>query len=254
MNDLRKFPRLEVKGSVKYRIPGNMDISIASLKNISAGGLCLLSTVDIAEGARINLEFGLPGDMNPVMAIGEVRWSEKIEPPAGRFTHRLGILFIEISGAKKQRITDFVVQRMKAQVREEIKEESPAPSRRMSLLVIDDDKVVLKLVEAIFKENFNVITASDGYMGIEKAKEWRPDLILLDIVMPDLDGFSTLMLLKDFPETANIPIIMLSMLRQKSKIFQAIQHGATDYIIKPFTSESLFRKIQKVITSTSGKG
>jgi CheY-like chemotaxis protein len=246
MSDKRRYPRLEIKGSVKIRVPETMDISIASLKNISAGGLCLMSVEGLTEGGVLNLEFGLHGDKNPIVAKGFVKWSELMEPPSGRFTHRVGIEFIEIDEEKQRQITEFVIQRMRDQMRDEIKAEKPVVSRRMTLLVIDDDRVVLKLVEDIFRDSFNVITASDGYAGIEKAKEWRPDLILLDIIMPDLDGFSTLMLLKDFPETADIPVIMLSMLRQKSKIFQAIQHGASDYIIKPFTSESLFRKIRKV--------
>jgi len=170
-----------------------------------------------------------------------------MEESEGRFTHRVGVEFIEISEKRRQAITGFVVNRLRSQVNREIRDEKPPINRRLSMLVVDDDRVVLKLIEEIFKDSFNVITARDGYAGIEKAREWRPDIILLDIVMPDLDGFSTLMLLKDFPETANIPVIMLSVLRQKSKIFQAVQHGAHDYALKPFTAESLLRKIRKVL-------
>ncbi|MFA6448104.1 MAG: response regulator [bacterium] len=249
MSDKRQFPRIEVKGMVKYRVPENMDISMASLKNISAGGICLLSEYDILEGAKLSIEFGLPGDTKPVIGLGEVRWVERIEPPMGRFRFRIGVQFVKISPDKERAVLDYVVKRLKSQVHDEIIEPDKAlpARRRLNMLIIDDDKVVLKLVEDIFADSFHVITANNGYIGIEKAKEWRPDLILLDIIMPDLDGFSTLMLLKDFPETKGIPVIMLSVLREKSKVFQAMQHGASGYILKPFTAESLLRKIRKVI-------
>ncbi len=250
MNDKRKYPRLDIKGSVKYRIPENMDISMASLKNISGGGICLLAEHDLKENTTVTLELMLPGDSNPIIAGGEVRWCDALEQPLGRFSHCIGIQFVKIDDDKRKAIISFVVRRLKSQVREEmtaVQEKTGPETKKSKLLIVDDDKVVLKLVQDIFQENFTVITASNGYQGIEKAREWQPDLILLDIIMPELDGFSTLMLLKDFPETANIPVIMLSVLREKSKVFQAMQHGATAYILKPFTAESLFRKIRKVV-------
>jgi CheY-like chemotaxis protein len=249
MNDKRQYPRVEIKGGVKFRVPENMDISMASLKNISTGGVCLLAEHDIMEGTKLSIEFGLPGAANPIIGLGEIRWVERIEPPMGRFLFRVGVQFVRIDEEKEKAIRDFIVNRLRLQVHDEIPQpEKSKPGRRqLNMLIIDDDKVVLKLVEDIFKESFHVITANNGYIGIEKAKEWRPDLILLDIIMPELDGFSTLMLLKDFPETKDIPVIMLSVLREKSKVFQAMQHGASGYILKPFTAESLLRKIRKVI-------
>ena len=245
-----------MKGAAKYRVPDTMDISLASIKNVSAGGLCLLCKHEFEEGKIVSFEFEIAGDAKPIRADGEIRWCEKISPPTGVYSHRIGVLFTKIDDKKQNEITNFVVRRLKAQVKEQIEEiddgtegTTDEERSRPTILVIDDDKVVLKLVENIFQESFNVITASNGYIGIEKAKEWRPMLILLDIVMPELDGFSTLMLLKDFEETKNIPVIMLSIVRQKGKIFQALHHGADDYILKPFTVESLLRKIKKFTDS-----
>lgn len=255
MDDKRRYPRIDMKGTVRYRVPENMDISMASIKNVSGGGLCLLTEHDIMEGATLTLEFLLPGSQKPIIALGEVRWIERVDPPIGKFGFRIGVQFLKIDDEKQNALTDFVVRRLKSQVKEELppQEKTDEGKRRLTMLIVDDDKVVLKLIEEIFKGSFNVITANNGYIGIEKAKEWRPDLILLDIIMPDLDGFSTLMLLKDFPETSGIPVIMLSVLREKSKVFQAMQHGASGYILKPFTAESLLRKIKKVMKNAAAE-
>ena len=143
-----------------------------------------------------------------------------------------------------------MVKRLKERVREELERVKPQKEyKRRSILVIDDDKVTLSMVKEVFSDEFNVVTARDGHEGIEKAIEWRPDIILLDIIMPDMDGFSTLMLLKDIDETRDIPVMMFSVVREKSKIFQAIRDGAQDFILKPFTPESLLVKIRKTLYS-----
>lgn len=245
----RRFPRVDVKSPVKFRIPtAKMDISMASIKNISGGGLCLLTNTTLKNGQIIQLEFGLPSDHATVIAMGEVAWVTDVAEPGLKYKFQIGVSFIEIDKQKQKDINRFVITRLKARVKEEIeKGERKKGGQRHSILAIDDDKLTLELIKNVFGDEFNVITASDGYDGVEKARVWRPDLILLDIVMPDMDGFSTLMLLKDFDETRDIPVLMLSMLRDKSKIFQAIRGGAQDYVLKPFSAESLLVKIKKIM-------
>lgn len=254
----RKFPRYELmKGRVRYKAPSSqMDIGMASIKNISGGGLCLLTVDKIENGLTLHVDFELPEEKLGASALCKVVWVDELEQAIDeeemQYKYQIGVKFLEIDRKVKEEIIHLVVKRLKTRVQEELKrrdEEAGAVDvgRIYSILVIDDDKVTRKMVEDVFAPEFNVITAADGHEGVQKALEWQPDLILLDIIMPDMDGFSTLMLLKDMEETRDIPVMMLSMVRQKSKIFQAIRDGAQDFIIKPFTAERLLNKIRKSI-------
>ena len=236
-------------GQAKFRVPTKaMDIGMASIKNVSGGGLCLLTNDDLENGQIIQVEFKLTKDKINIIAMCEVVWVETMAEENVPFKFQVGIKFIEIDKSQQDEITNFVISRLKNRIKKELEKEQPKPGKeRYTLLVVDDDKVTLSLISNVFGDEFNVITASDGHDGVQKALEWQPDLILLDIIMPDMDGFSTLLLLKDIEETKDIPVIMLSVVREKSKIFQAIREGATDFILKPFTAENLHVKIQKTI-------
>jgi len=253
-SEKRRHPRVALKGSVRFRVPDQMDISMASIKNISDGGLCLLTEDKIAAGEILSLEFAVPGEPGATLCVGEVRWVEDMEEPQGRFKHRIGIEFLEIGHEKRKRIKGLVVGHLKSQVHDEVTKGKNESDKRPSILIIDDDRVTLNLINDVFKDEFDVMTADGGRKGIELAREWKPSIILLDIIMPDMDGFSTLMNLKEFPETADIPVVMLSVVRDKQKVFQAIQYGAKDFMIKPFTSETLIQKIRKFSKEQEEKG
>ena len=251
MTEKRQYPRFELQAPIRFKVPTQrMDISMASIKNISGGGLCLLVNKKIELGQILQVEFVLPSDKTNIIAKCEVVWVDELgEESEGGYKYQLGIKFIEIDKQQQKAVNRFVVMRLKTRVREELDLVRPKqkPLERHKILVIDDDKVTLGMVKEVFSDEFDVITARDGHEGIEKAREWRPDIILLDIIMPDMDGFSTLMLLKDIEETRDIPVMMFSVVREKSKIFQAIRDGAQDFILKPFTPENLLLKIRKTL-------
>ncbi len=101
------------------------------------------------------------------------------------------------------------------------------------ILIIDDSKLVLKMTSDILKKDrHNIITAQSGKEGIELAKTGNPDLIILDIVMPDIDGYDVLKELKKDEFTKNIPVIMYSSKTRKEDILLAMKLGVTDYISK----------------------
>ncbi|HOO55700.1 MAG TPA: response regulator [bacterium] len=118
---------------------------------------------------------------------------------------------------------------------------------RKTILAVDDDPVVLEAVKMTFANNFNVITAKDGHEAIEMVGQYRIDLILLDVMMPGFDGFSTLMLLKDLPESRDIPVIMLTAVGKKDKVVSAFRDGASGYVLKPFKEDALRAKIESVL-------
>jgi len=120
--------------------------------------------------------------------------------------------------------------------------------KRNLLLVIDDDIQILDLVGKIFDNSeFDVLRVSDGRDGIKIAKEHNPSIILLDILMPNLDGIMTCNILKRNIKTKNIPIIFLTGVSTKDNILKAIKAGASDYIVKPFLPIDLLTKVRKTI-------
>ena len=119
------------------------------------------------------------------------------------------------------------------------------------ILIIDDDPTVRELMRRqLERDGFEVHSASDGKEGITKAREIKPDLITLDILMPDLDGWSVLRSLKADPEVSSIPVVMASILDEKNKGFSL---GAADYLSKPLERERLIGSIRNLIGEGEGK-
>jgi CheY-like chemotaxis protein len=101
------------------------------------------------------------------------------------------------------------------------------------ILLIEDEVLILRMYEKIFSyEGFTVITAENGIDGIEKAKVNKPSLILLDIMMPKMDGLRVLELLKQEPLTQNIPVVILTNLSSDVVIKDAFAKGAAGYLVK----------------------
>ena len=117
------------------------------------------------------------------------------------------------------------------------------------ILLIEDDPFLLDMYSTKFKEvGFDIEVAQDGEMGISKAKEIMPDLILLDVVLPKKDGFEVLKALKSDGQTAKIPVVMLTNLGLESDVKRGLELGAQSYIIKAhFTPTEVVAKIKEVL-------
>lgn len=117
------------------------------------------------------------------------------------------------------------------------------------ILVVDDDKNIIQTLKMRLETNgYKVMTASNGQEGLEKAKEAPPDLILLNIMMPQLNGIMTTLKLKGAAQTKSIPIIIMTGIKEREEMILAKHVGATDYITKPFDSAELLRKIEKLLS------
>ena len=120
-----------------------------------------------------------------------------------------------------------------------------------TILVVDDDADILDLLEmSITSDGFNVITAANGPNALSKAKANAPDLILLDLMMPDMDGIEVINRLKADSGTRTIPVIMLTARTQTSEKIQGLSEGADDYITKPFDLKELTARIEAVLGRT----
>lgn len=117
------------------------------------------------------------------------------------------------------------------------------------ILIIEDDKFLRELIsQKISKQGYIVVEAIDGEDGIEEFKKEKPDLVLLDLILPGIDGFEVLSQIKSNAELSNTPVIILSNLGQKEDIEKGINLGADDYLIKAhFTPNEIIEKIDKVM-------
>jgi len=117
-----------------------------------------------------------------------------------------------------------------------------------NILIIEDDAFLRDLIsKKLSSADFSISEAIDGESAIAKIKEAKPDLILLDLLLPTMDGFEVLAKLKEDNMTSAIPVIILSNLGQKEEVDKGISMGATDYLIKAqFTPEEIVAKVKEI--------
>jgi len=114
-----------------------------------------------------------------------------------------------------------------------------------NVLVVDDSATDTHLLTEILKKNgFSVTTATTGEEGVAKAKKDKPDLILMDIVMPGMSGFEATRSISKDPETAKIPVIICSTKGQETDKAWGLRQGAKDYLVKPINEKVLIEKIK----------
>jgi DNA-binding response OmpR family regulator len=114
------------------------------------------------------------------------------------------------------------------------------------ILVVDDEEDVrVFLKKRLERNNFKVSTAATGSECLDAIHDFNPDLILLDIVMPYMDGYEVIKKLKQNPKTRNIPILMHSVRKESNSIFKSMELGSIDYVIKPVSFETLLRVIKR---------
>jgi DNA-binding response OmpR family regulator len=119
---------------------------------------------------------------------------------------------------------------------------------RKKILVVEDDADLVELLcFNLKKAGFAIGTATDGVEALKKARSVVPDLILLDLMLPELDGFAVCEILRRDPATASIPVIMLTALSSELARFAGLESGANDYITKPFSVKNLLGRIQSTL-------
>ena len=118
-----------------------------------------------------------------------------------------------------------------------------------TILIIEDDKFLRELiVQKLLREGYEISEALDGEEGIKKIKEEKPDLILLDLILPGIDGFEVLSQMREESRLSSIPVIILSNLGQKEDVEKGMKLGAVDYLIKAhFTPGEIIEKIRKAL-------
>jgi len=121
-------------------------------------------------------------------------------------------------------------------------------TRKSKILIIDDDPDVLETMTAVLEtRDYQVLTALSGLEGISKAGKEKPDLIIMDVLMPEVDGFTTCKMIKENKEIKNIPVILLTGTGMIGDLEKGFAAGAIDFMIKPIDWDKLFLRIKKLI-------
>jgi len=117
------------------------------------------------------------------------------------------------------------------------------------ILIVEDDKFLRELMSRkLREEGYEVLEAIDGDAGLKKMKKEKPDLVLLDLILPEIDGFEVLAAKKEDPEIAKIPVIILSNLGQREDVEKGLSLGAIDYLIKAsFTPGEIVKKVKNIL-------
>lgn len=121
-------------------------------------------------------------------------------------------------------------------------------TEKRQILVTEDDELLAELIVHVLSQaGFEVVQAMDGEEALQMVKDVHPTGIILDCMMPGIDGFDVIRELKNEPETAEIPILMLSARKLEKDIVTALSLGADEYIVKPFMPEELVARLTRIL-------
>ena len=127
---------------------------------------------------------------------------------------------------------------------------SPTPSAPPRVLIADDNPQGVELLEASLSgSDYEIRTAADGEETLRQVQQWRPDLILLDIMMPKISGFEVCKRLRANPATRDVAVLMITALDQPSDVERAVEAGTDDYLTKPINKAELLLRVRSLLKS-----
>ncbi|GEM_PF-1934527 len=236
----RRIPRYDMALDIAFapasvEAPEESRLERSVTVNLSRGGLCFYSDILYPLGAQIFCRVTFPGQAEPFDAIGVIAWFTRIEQD--QHNYKLGIEFTELRPAPRAAL-------------EELLEHPPAAARSRSkrLLLVDDDEDLRLALKLRFESlGFEVLTAANGLEGLQKGRDERPDLIILDLMLPALNGYEVCRLLKFDQKYCAIPIILCTA-RSRAEDMAMGQHvGADAFITKPFDGKALIAKTEELL-------
>ncbi len=126
-------------------------------------------------------------------------------------------------------------------------------SRKLKVLAVDDNSISLATIEQELSDTYEVIPLNSGLRALQYLRKERPDLILLDIRMELIDGIATLQEIRNMERCKNIPVIMLTSMRDKNMVVESAMLGVEDYVIKPFNKTDLHERVDRVLKKSMQK-
>jgi DNA-binding response OmpR family regulator len=134
-------------------------------------------------------------------------------------------------------------------VESNVKEETSAPQVRSRILIVDDDPVVRRIVLELLNSRFTVITASTGVQLPELLKKHQPDLVILDVMLPWVNGFELCRILKTNAYGQEIPVLFLTGCKEKEDLLTGKEVGASGYLTKPFYAKDLYHEVDRLLAA-----
>ena len=126
-------------------------------------------------------------------------------------------------------------------------------SRKLKVLAVDDNSISLATIEQELSDTYEVIPLNSGLRALQYLRRERPDLILLDIRMELIDGIATLQEIRNMERCKNVPVIMLTSMRDKNMVMESAMLGVEDYVIKPFNKTDLHERVDRVLKKSMQK-
>jgi two-component system, OmpR family, alkaline phosphatase synthesis response regulator PhoP len=125
----------------------------------------------------------------------------------------------------------------------------------LKVLVCDDERHIVRLIQVnLERQGYQVVTAYDGKEGLEKIRAEKPNLVVLDVMMPYMDGFEVLKTIRREPETESLPVIMLTAKAQDKDVFEGYHYGADMYLTKPFNPMELVTFVKRITAGADSGG
>jgi len=126
----------------------------------------------------------------------------------------------------------------------------PENEKPFSILIVDDEDMIRSLLRlTLVRAGYDVVEAESGEEGVGIVREENPDLVLLDVMMPGIDGFTTCAQIRQDPAAADTPIIMLSARKDPQSRHESLRVGATDYLTKPWATDELLWRVDRALKS-----
>ncbi|MCL2079933.1 MAG: response regulator [Oscillospiraceae bacterium] len=117
-------------------------------------------------------------------------------------------------------------------------------SKKYSVLIVDDEPSNIGVLSSMLRSDYKLLAATNGSDAIEAAEKHSPDIILLDVVMPEMDGYAVIEVLKSSAKTKNIPVVFLTAKADPENERRGLELGAEDYIFKPFSKSILLKRLK----------
>lgn len=231
MNEKRLFQRIRINLPGSFKAFGvSEDFFETTVLGLSHEGVCFYSNFSIKENQGVELTIRLPEGKN-IKVNGVTVWSDK-KDSSGFF--QVGLKLIKAGTEDEKSFMDFYKEK-----------EAAGKKPKKKILVVDDEKDLVTLLSLHLRQaGYNVVPAFNGEEGYQKYQEEAPDLIILDLKMPKMNGFEVCRKIRREKKDTQIPIVMLTALQDDADRLIGKVVGAQRYLTKPFKIEDLLKEVE----------
>ena len=240
-SERRRFPRRNIALDVAFapvgveRRPPESQLQHTVTVDLSIGGMCLYTDVLYPVGTQLFCLVTVPNQEKPIELTVTVAWFQRVSQEVRGY--KLGLEFAVVSAVDRA-VLERVVLEPPAQ----------AATRSKTVLLVDDDFEFIEAMKVRFQSaGYQVLTASEGLEALEKGRTERPHLIILDLMLPKLNGYDVCRLLKFDQKFQHIPIIVLSARARQEDRDLGYSVGADAYVTKPFDGKALLSTVETVL-------